>query len=64
MEEGVSRGNMDSLLIRGVRTILGYGPKGIRFILTVLEDRGKYWLHLDCKLLQLGDYGTEEEISG
>lgn len=66
----MSEENMDSLLTGGeggwglrARDV-GYGRNGIRFTLTVLEDRGKYWLYLDSfKLLQLGDYGTEE-ISG
>lgn len=38
--------------------------KGIRFMLIVLEDRRKYWLFMDSKLLQLGDCGTEKEMSG
>lgn len=60
MEEGVFGENTDSLLTGGEggwglrARDLGYGRNGMRFILTVLEDRGKYWLYLDSSVGAVG----------
>lgn len=58
MEEGVYQESMDSLLVKGMGTEgtrFGVWPWGIKFILTILEDHGKYWLYLDLDVMQSGD---------